>query len=306
MRQRVLTTVAVSIGVALLLGAAPASLRGVPVPGPASASGDPVVLAAGDIATCGGSGDEATAQLLDQNPGATAITLGDNAYDNGTATEYATCYDPSWGVFRDRTRPAPGNHDYNTAGAAPYYGYFGANAGDPTKGYYSYNLGAWHIVVLNGMCSAVGGCGVGSPQETWLKADLAANPTACTLAYWHFPLFSSGGTHGNNPAYKVFWDDLYAAGAEVVLNGHEHNYERFAPQTSSAVADPARGIREFVVGTGGKNHYGFSSTIQPNSEVRNSTAFGVLKLTLDSNSYSWQFIPVAGQSFTDSGTTACH
>ncbi len=275
------------------------------VPPTVPAGGSVTLVGAGDIAGCSSSGDEATAALVNNIPG-TVFTLGDNAYDNGTASEYANCYDPSWGAFRTRTRPAPGNHDYNTPNAVPYYAYFGANAGDPTKGYYSYNLGSWHIVVLNGMCSAVGGCGLNSPQEKWLKADLAANPTSCTLAYWHFPLFSSGATHGNNPAYKVFWDDLYAAGAEVVLNGHEHNYERFAPQTSSAVADPARGIREFVVGTGGKNHYGFSSTIQPNSEVRNSTAFGVMKFSLDSNSYSWQFVPVAGQSFTDSGTQTCH
>ncbi len=304
MRQRVLAILVVSASVALLLGAAPASLRGVPVPGPASASGDPVVLAAGDIATCGGSGDEATAQLLDQNPGATAITLGDNAYPNGAPTDYASCYDPTWGRSYSRTKPSAGNHEYLTAGAAGYFGYFGSAAGDPAKGYYSYDLGAWHVVVINSNCSQVGGCGAGSPQETWLRADLAAHPVACTLAYWHHPRFSSGATHGDNSAVRPIWQALQDYNGDVILSGHEHNYERFAPQRADGTADP-NGIVEFVAGTGGSSHYGFA-TPEANSVVRNSDAFGVLKLTLHATSYDWQFLPVAGQSFTDAGTANCN
>jgi hypothetical protein len=198
-----------------------------------------------------------------------------------------------------------GNHEYNTPGASGYFNYFGAAAGDPTKGYYSYDLGDWHIISLNAMCENVGGCDASSPQITWLKNDLAASTKSCTLAYWHHPVFSSGSTHSSDPKMKPAWDALYAAKAEVVLSGHEHNYERFAPQTPAGVADSTNGIQEFVVGTGGRSHYGFG-TIKANSEVRNSDTYGVLKLTLHSGSYDWQFVPVAGKTFTDSGSTNCH
>ena len=171
-------------------------------------------------------------------------------------------------------------------------------------GYYSYDVGAWHIVALNSNCAAVGGCQTGSRQERWLRDDLAAHRAACTLAYWHHPRFSSG-EHGNQPAYDAFWRDLYASGAEIVLNGHDHDYERFAPQDPSAVADPARGVREFVVGTGGKNHYGITGVVA-NSEMRNATTFGVLHLTLQRAGYQWKFLPEPGKSFTDSGTGSCH
>jgi|SRR5436190_19184816 len=268
-------------------------------------SNDQVLVGAGDIATCSSSGDEATATLLDNIVG-TVITLGDNVYDSGTATEYANCYGPSWGRHRARTRPTPGNHEYNTLNATGYYGYFGAAAGDPSKGYYSYDAGAWHIIVLNSnsSCTTIS-CAAGSAQDTWLRADLAAHSNVCTLAYWHHPRFNSGASHGNNTAVANFWDALYQYGADVILNGHEHVYERFAPQTPGAIADPTNGIRQFTVGTGGASHYSFG-TIQPNSEARNGNTYGVLKLTLHATSYDWQFVPVAGATFTDSGTGNCH
>jgi hypothetical protein len=264
---------------------------------------DPVLVGAGDIADCSGSGDEATAKVLGGISG-TVYTTGDNAYESGTATEFSNCYDPTWGRYKARTRPSVGNHDYYTEGASGYFGYFGSAAGDPKKGYYSYDLGEWHIVSLNAMCEQVGGCGATSPMVSWLKRDLAANPKACTLAYWHDPLFSSG-YHGSVSKMKPSWDVLYAANAEVVLNGHDHDYERFAPQSPDGAADSKKGIREFVVGTGGRELRPFG-TIRPHSQVRNANTFGVLKLTLHPDSYEWKFIPVAGKTFTDSGTSSCH
>ena len=261
-------------------------------------SSDPVLVGAGDISNCSRTQDEATAQLLDNISG-TVFTLGDNVYPDGTASQFSDCYGPTWGRHKDRTKPVPGNHDYHVNGASAYYNYFGAAAGDPNKGYYSYNLGAWHIIALN---SEVG-YSAGSAQEQWLKADLAANQSVCTLAYWHHPRFSSG-QHGNNTRSQPFWEALYDAGADVVLSGHDHTYERFTPQNPNGQADADRGIREFVVGTGGAGLYPFTS-IQPNSQVRNNTTYGVLKLTLHATSYDWQFIPIAGQSFTDSGTGNC-
>jgi hypothetical protein len=269
-------------------------------------STDPVVVGAGDIANCSSlAGAQATAKLLGSIPG-TVYTLGDNAYGSGTSTEFANCYDPTWGQVKARTRPAPGNHEYYTSGAAGYFGYFGSAAGDPSRGYYSYELGQWHVVVLNtnDQCKYVG-CSAGSPQEQWLKADLANHPAQCTLAYFHYPLFTSGNYSPGISTVKPLWDDLYSGGADVVLNGHDHIYERFAPQTPSGALDTARGIREFVVGTGGAEHYGIK-TVQPNSEVRNAGTFGVLKLTLHPSSYDWQFVPEAGKSFTDFGSTSCH
>jgi Big-like domain-containing protein/calcineurin-like phosphoesterase family protein len=275
------------------------------VPASPPPPGSEVFVGAGDIAVCGSSGDEATSDLL-VNISGTVFTLGDNAYSNGSASDYTNCYDPSWGRVKSRTRPTPGNHEYQTANATGYFGYFGSAAGDPAKGYYSYDLGDWHIIVLNSnsSCTTIS-CAAGSAQEQWLRADLAANTKACTLAYWHHPRFSSGATHGNNTAVAPFWDALYQYGAEIILNGHEHVYERFAPQTPNATADPANGIRQFTVGTGGAGLYSFSSTIQPNSEVRNNTSLGVLKLTLRTGGYDWDFIPATG-SFTDSGSGSCH
>lgn len=268
-------------------------------PSPPSA-GSAVLLAAGDISSCSSSGDEATASLLDGLQG-TVATLGDNTYPDGTASQFANCYAPTWGRHRARTRPSPGNHDYHTSGGAEYYSYFGANAGPSGRGYYSYDLGGWHIVSLNSNVSM----SAGSAQERWLRADLAASTKTCTLAYWHHPRFSSGTKHGDFSAAQPIWQALYDYKAEVVLSGHEHNYERFAPQSPSGAADPANGIRKFVVGTGGRSHYDDLGTPKANSQVFNGTTFGVLQLTLGSASYSWRFIPVAGQSFTDSGTGSC-
>jgi len=263
-----------------------------------------ILVGAGDIADCKDlSGAEATAKLLDKIPG-TVMAVGDLAYPDGSKENFA-CYDKTWGRVKSRTRPAPGNHEFHAAGAAPYFDYFGPAAGDPKTGYYSYELGTWHIIVLNSECKDVGGCEARSPQEKWLRSDLAAHPAACTLAYWHKPLFSSGSAHGNDLTVKPFFQALYEANADVVIGGHDHDYERFAPQTPDAAADPARGIREFVVGTGGKNHRPFVEP-KPNSEMRDATAFGVLKLTLKPGAYDWQFIPEAGKTFTDSGSGTCH
>jgi hypothetical protein len=263
-----------------------------------------VLVGAGDIADCRDlSGAEATAQLLEKIPG-TVMAVGDLAYPDGTTENFA-CYDKTWGRLKNRTRPAPGNHEFHSAGAAFYFQYFGATAGEPSKGYYSYELGTWHIVVLNSECFEAGGCDKDSAQGKWLNEDLTAHPVACTLAYFHKPLFSSGGAHGDDLIIKPLWDALYAANADVVVSGHDHDYERFAPQTPDGKADVTRGIREFVAGTGGKNHRPFSAP-HANSEVRDATAFGVLKLTLLPGRYEWEFIPEAGKSFTDSGKGTCH
>jgi acid phosphatase type 7 len=203
------------------------------------------------------------------------------------------------------TRPALGNPEWHSD-VAPYFQYFGAAAGDPRKGYYSYELGGWHVISLDSQCDQVGGCGPGSPEEQWLRGDLAQHPAACTVAYFHHPLFSSGAKHGNDPEVRGLWQALYDANAEIVINGHDHDYERFAPQDPDGRLDPTRGIREFVVGTGGKNSHREFGAPQPNSEVRNADTFGVLKLTLHARGYDWQFVPVAGESFTDSGTGSCH
>jgi Calcineurin-like phosphoesterase len=264
----------------------------------------PVLVGAGDIADCRDlSGAEATAKLLEQTPG-TVMAVGDLAYPDGSKENFV-CYDKTWGRVKARTRPAVGNHEFHTVGGTPYFDYFGAAAGNPKDGYYSYELGAWHIVVLNSECLAVGGCQAGSRQEQWLRADLAAHPAACTLAYWHKPLFSSGSAHGNDLTVKALFQALYEAHADVVVTGHDHDYERFAPQNADGVADAGRGIREFVVGTGGKNQRPFGLVVA-NSEIRNADGFGVLKLTLRPGSYDWRFIPEAGKTFTDSGTDNCH
>ncbi|MEA2397279.1 MAG: hypothetical protein QOK25_835 [Thermoleophilaceae bacterium] len=263
------------------------------------------LLAAGDIAACGSTGDDATAALLGLRSG-TIAALGDNAYQSGTATEFQDCYDPSWGPFKPRTLPTPGNHEYLTAGAAGYFGYYGAAAGDPAKGYYSYDLGKWHIVVLNtnSNCADVA-CSTGSTQELWLRADLLAHATTkCTLAYFHHPRFSS--YLGPNSTMQPLWQALSDGGADVIVNGHAHDYERFAPQTPTGAADASTGIREFIAGTGGASHHAFGTTFATNSEAHEGDAFGILQLTLDDAGYSWQFVPEAGQTFTDAGSASCH
>jgi predicted phosphohydrolase len=270
---------------------------------PAASDESAILVGAGDIADCLDlSGAEATAKLLEQIPG-TVMAVGDLAYPDGSKKNFA-CYDKTWGRVKARTRPAPGNHEFHAAGARPYFDYFGAAAG-PRDGYYSYELGTWHILALNSECKDIGGCDAGSREVRWLRADLAAHPAACTLAYFHKPLFSSGSAHGNDPEMKPLWQALYDANAEVVINGHDHNYERFSPQNPDGASDAARGIREFVVGTGGKNHRPMAVS-KPNSESQNADTFGVLKLTLRAGAYDWQFIPEAGKSFSDSGTAKCH
>ena len=270
----------------------------------AQSSQTATIVAAGDIADCADlSGAEATAKLLEKIPG-TVVAIGDLAYPDGSKANFA-CYDKTWGRVKDRTRPAPGNHEFHSKAASYYFEYFGKAAGDPGDGFYSYDLGAWHIISLNSECVEVGGCNPGSREEKWLRADLAAHSRSCTLAYFHKPLFSSGGKHGDDLELKPFFQALYDAGASVILNGHDHDYERFAPQDPDGKADSVRGFREFVVGTGGKNHRPFGQP-HANSEVRNADAFGVLKLTLRPDSYDWEFIAESGKTFTDSGSESCH
>jgi hypothetical protein len=269
----------------------------------ASFAGDPaVVLAAGDIASCASDGDEATAAIVAARPGAVVATLGDHVYDAGTAAEFRSCYTPTWGAFRNRTKPAVGNHELFSRGGRDYREYFGSASGGKS-GYYSYDLGSWHIVVLNSNCSTES-CAAGGAQERWLRLDLTANPARCTLAYWHHPRFSSGASHGSTLEVAPLWQALADHGADVVLAAHEHNYERFVPLDRGGRPDPEHGIRSFVVGTGGRSHYGFGQVID-GSEVRNDDTFGVLQLVLSTEEYNWQFLPVAGGTFTDVGSGRC-
>ena len=267
-----------------------------------------VLIAAGDIAACDSSGDETTASIVDallaRHPDAPIAVLGDLAYDSGSSDEFTNCYAPTWGRFKARTHPAVGNHEYVTANAAPYYAYFGPNAGDPSRGYYSYDLGAWHVIVLNSNCGAIGGCATGSAQEQWLRQDLSAHPTSCTLAYWHHPLYSSG-IHGNNAFVRDLWQALMDANADLVLVGHDHHYERFAPQDADGTLNAAKGIAEIIVGTGGKTLRPVTQVIR-NSAINDSATLGVLELTLHADRYEWRFVSEAGSAFTDSGTANCH
>jgi hypothetical protein len=293
----------------------------------AQVAADPVLVGAGDIARCAATGDEATANLLDNMEG-TVFTTGDNAYDTGSTSNFSNCYNPGWGRHLARTKPSVGNHEYYAPvkksssyheNAADYFAYFGTAAGEPSKGYYSYDLGNWHIVVLNSclehkpaVWKATGErekqvecVGPGPVQEQWLRDDLAApeNQSVCTLAYWHHPRFSSGN-HGDNPSVATLWNTLYEAGADVVLNGHDHDYERFAPQNPQGLPDPEQGIRQFVVGTGGAAFTAFKS-VKANSEKRISNTNGVLKMTLHPEGYDWQFVTAPNQAVADSGSGDC-
>jgi hypothetical protein len=279
-----------ALAAALALGCVLALAGGTgPVIAATAAAPTATLLAAGDIASCSSNGDEQTAALLRKLPG-TIAAVGDIAYPNGSAQDFADCFAPSWGSLVPRIRAALGNHEYNTGTAAAAIGTFHL----PQQGWYSYSLGAWHVIVLNGNCGLVGGCAKGSPQWRWLRADLAAHPSTCTLAYWHQPRYSSG-LHGSDTAYQPFWNLLAAAKADVVLGGHDHDYERFAP---------IQGIREFVVGTGGASHYPILWA-RRGSVVHEVGVFGVLRLTLRPASYAWKFLPVGGATFTDTGTAPC-
>jgi len=262
----------------------------------------PVVLAAGDIAACDKTGDEATAAVLDGLPG-WVLPVGDLVYDDATAQEFEDCYGPSWGRHTLRSRPAIGNHEYQTPNATPYFDWFGSAAGDPAEGWSSYDIGDWHVVVLNSNCSQVGGCDTNSAQGQWLIADLAANPSDCTLAYFHHPRFASRYA-GVDDDVLDFWQILYDRGVDVILGGHDHAYERFARMAPDGTAEPTRGIRSFVVGMGGKGHHPAIET-EINRETRNETDSGVLELTLNSGSYSWAFRGEVGGTYQDSGSETC-
>jgi calcineurin-like phosphoesterase family protein len=263
------------------------------------------VIAAGDVAMCHGrpaseSMAAKTAALIERIPG-TVIVAGDLAYFSGSEDDFSNCYHPTWGRFKERTLPAPGNHEYDSAGAAPYFRYWGSAAGEPGKGYYSVRVGTWRIIALNSNIAAERG----SEQERWLREDLKAHPAHCTLAFWHHPMFSSGLYGRNNPKMRDMFQALHEAGADVVITGHDHIYERFALQTAQGDVDPVRGIRQFVVGTGGGFATGFGDPVA-NSELRKTAVFGVLKLTLRADAYSWEFVPIEGQTFSDSGEGRCH
>jgi hypothetical protein len=282
-------------------------------PGPSSTDGAPigpttppgaVLVGAGDIAECSEGSDEDTADLVASIDGI-VFTLGDNAYERGTFEEFQECYGPTWGrpSIKDRTMPVVGNHEYETSGADAYFRYFGAAAGNPDEGWYAYDAGAWRIYAINSNCAEIGGCEAGSAQERWLREDLAANQRACVAAMWHHPRFSSG-EHGNNDNMADIWRTLQDAGAELALAGHDHSYERFGPQDAGGRADEG-GLVEYVVGTGGRDPYRFRSP-QPNSLIRETPVFGVLRLELRPHGYDFEFLAVAGDGFTDSGTGTCH
>ena len=257
------------------------------------------LVGAGDMVSCpNNKGAEATAKILDGIDGV-VFTTGDNVYETGTAAEFATCYEPTWGRHKARTRPSPGNHDYYTAGATGYYDYFGAAAGPSGRGYYSYDHGSWKVLSLNSNVPA----GPGSPQALWVQQELQNSRARCTVAYWHHPALSSG-FEGDMPQMRHIWQVLYDNRVELVLTGHSHNYERLAPQDPSGNRDDQRGIRQFVVGTGG-NDFTAMWRISPNSETINENAHGVLKLTLGPGTYAWEFLSVAGRSYRDSGTGMC-
>ena len=282
----------------------------------------PVIAAAGNIGCDpaspsfnGGAGTDTecgmrrTSDLLvSTTPGLAAVlALGDNQYPCGSYADFQAAFEPSWGRVKALIRPAMGNHDFacDFSNTGPgYFQYFGAAAGEAGKGYYSFDVGRWHLIALNSECQAVGGCGTSSPQGQWLQADLTAHKTTCTLAYWHYPRFASG-LEGNQRNVAPFWDLLYAGGADVVLNAHEHHYERFAPQSPAGQVDTVRGLREFIVGTGGRALHGFTFN-GANSELRLNQSWGILKLTLRPTSYGWQFVPVVGGAPADAGSTACH
>jgi hypothetical protein len=265
---------------------------------------DDTILAVGDIAVCGTQDDERTGQLAADLPG-TILGLGDLAYEAGTEAEFERCFDSGWGAVKDRIRPVPGNHEFETAGAGPYYEYFGDAAGTPGLGWYSFEIGAWHVIALNSNClTAPNLCSDDSAQGDWLEADLAQHPTTCTLAFMHHPRWSSG-EHGNDAQLGEFWTMLYEGGVDVVITGHDHNYERLAPMDANGAADPARGIRTFIVGTGGRSLDPFVEVL-PTSEARNNVSYGLLQMALYDDGYAWLFHPTDPDGYRDGGTDHCH
>ncbi len=262
------------------------------------------LVGAGDIAGCEFKPDRKTARLVGNIAG-TVFTLGDNVYPEGTRAQFRNCYDPTWGKYKKRTRPAAGDQDYETPGAKPYFDYFGWRAGKPTRGYYSYDRGAWHIVALNSNCEEVGGCDWHSAQGRWLRRDLDRHRGRCTLAYFQHPLYASGKGY-DSPKVKPFWSTLYNYHADVILNGHAHRYERFARITPSGERSSARGIREFIVGTGGAPGGTQHGPDEPRVQAKKVDAPGVLKLRLGSGFYHWKYVPVEGRHYTDTGRARCH
>jgi len=275
-----------------------------PTPSPTPAPTPVTLVGAGDIAICGNPGAKRTTQLLGSIPGL-IFTAGDNSNASGEQQDYLECFDPIWGQFKERIHPAAGNHDVRLEDGKAYFDYFGEAAGQPGQGYYSYEAGSWHVIVLNSNCQVAGGCEPGSPQEEWLKQDLATHPNLCTLAYWHHPLFTSGSM-GPSDWVKPFWDDLYAAGVEMVINGHDHHYERFEPLNPSGSLDIEQGMREFIVGTGGAFNLPLEREPVAHSERHIVDTFGVLKLTLFSDRYEWEFIPTEDGAESDQGSGTCH
>ena len=252
-------------------------------------------------------GQKYTGDLIRQINPVAVLGLGDYQYETGTLSNFANYYEPFWGSFKGITRAINGgSHDFY--GGGDYYKYFGAQAGPAPYASYSFDIGAWHIVAINSYCSdsVDGGCGAGSKWYQWLKSDLDSHPNQCTLAYWHQPYWTSGSNHPPYSALRDYVQLMYDHGVDVALTAHNHQYERFAPQNPDGQRDDARGIQEFVVGTGGRSFYGFNSTPAPNSLVRNGDTFGVLRLNLHPGSWDWKFMPIAGETFTDSGTGTCH
>jgi hypothetical protein len=296
-----------------------------PTSTPTGLGNDPTIVTAGDIACPQGKAPTATscqqlatARLAASLAPTAVLPLGDNQYELGGIDDFQSMYDPSWGQLKSISYPAPGNHEYGyigtavePTGGAGYFQYFGTRShpSDPActsscKAYYSYDIGSWHLISLDSQCAVAGGCNPGNPQYQWLLNDLNSHANTCTLAYWHIPLYSSSQDH--QPDMQSIYKLLYDKGADVVLTGHAHFYERFGPQDAAGNADPVRGVRQFLVGTGGRSFFAVRATPSPNSEVRIANTFGVLQMTLHDGSYSWNFAPVAGSTTTDAGSATCH
>ena len=294
MSESAMVRLRIAVVVAALLFAAPLLAS-------QAVAGAPVITAAGDIGHQGepDAPQRRTARLVLSIEPTAALTLGDNQYPDGELADFMASYDPTWGRFKNITRPVPGNHDYHTAGADGYFDYFGQRAHRSNGGYYSFDLGAWHLVAVNS-----GPGSISNAQLDWIRDDLLRSDAMCELAYWHHPRWSSGTNHGSDEDMAALWQALYGQGVDVVLNGHEHNYERFAPLSPSGDREPRTGIREFVVGTGGAGSYPFGDPI-PGSQRRITDVFGVLRMTLQNDGYTWAFVRANGR-VSDNGHHGCH